>query len=419
MGTVESNKVVPYSWVIFAVVLGAQGIALGFSVTCIPPFFTAIATELHLTSTQVGIAWGMIGLGAMLFSIVGGLISDRIGVRWTGFLGLLLIALGSAMRGYADTYMQFLASMLLLGVGLGLAGPNFPRALSQWFPPERRGMANGASIGSSAFGAAIAMAISVSTIGPLVGGWRNIVIISGGLTFLLAIAWVILVKERISGERLAPGLSSVMKGFACVLRSKPVWVLSIISLLLMGHAQSWSSHMPGFFENKYGMTNAAAGQFVSIALFSGIIASILGPMLSDRSGLRKPAMLIACVLGAVCNMIQGSFLGPVLIVILILLPLGFGTIGPLLFTVPFELKGLHHTIAGAAIGIILTMQSIGAFIYPIISGKLIDLFAPNYYPFFGAQMMTFAVSFFLVWRLLPETGPRAAKTGTTQKVKPV
>jgi len=413
----ESSRIVPYSWVIFAVVLAVQGIALGFSVTCMPPFFTTIADELRLNSTQIGVAWGMIGLGSMLFSIIGGLISDRIGVRWTGFLGLLLMALGGTMRGYTDIYLQLLAAMLVFGIGLGLAGPNLSRALSQWFPPERRGMANGYSIASSAFGAAMAMAISVGTIGPLVGGWRNIMIILGGLTFLLAIAWAVLVKERLFGEHLAPGLSSVMKGLTAVLRSKAVWVLSFIGLLLMGHAQSWSSHMPGFFENKYGMTNAAAGQFVSIALFSGIIAAILGPTLSDRSGLRRPAMLIACIIGAVCNMIQGSFLGPVLFVILILLPFGFGTIGPLLFTVPFELKGLHHTIAGAAIGMILTMQSIGAFVYPIISGKLIDLFAPNYYPFFAAQMLTFVVSFVLVWLLLPETGPRVAATKAAQEVE--
>jgi nitrate/nitrite transporter NarK len=415
MRPVEQNKVVAYSWVVFSVVVGAQGVALGFSVTCLPPFFTTIAAELQLTSTQVGMAWGMIGLGAMLFSIIGGLVSDRIGVRWTGFLGLLLMALGGALRGYADTYLQFIAVMLIFGIGLGIAGPNFSRALSQWFPPERRGMANGVSVAAAAFGGAVAMAISVSTIAPLVGGWRNIMIIFGCLTFMLAIAWVILVKERLFGERLAPGLSSVMKGFTLVLRSRPVWVLSIIGLLLLGHAQAWSSHMPGFFENKYGMTNAAAGQFVSIALFSGIIAAILGPTLSDRSGLRKPAMLIACVIGAVCNMIQGSFLGPVLFVILILLPYGFGIIGPLLFTVPFELRELHHTIAGAAIGMILTMQNIGAFVYPVISGKLIDLFAPNYYPFFAAQMMAFAVSFFLVWWLLPETGPRVTKAEATRE----
>ena len=33
----------------------------------------------------------------------------------------------------------------------------------------------------------------------------------------------------------------------------------------------------------------------------------------------------------------------------------------------------------------------------------------KYYPYFGAQMMAFALTFLLVWRLVPETGPEAAK----------
>src|SRR5271157_4565357 len=107
----EDNKVVGYSWVVFTVVFFAQSIAIGFGLNCIPPFLTTIAREMNLTSTQVGMAWGMIGLGALLFSIVGGLISDRIGVRWTGFLGMLLIAVGSTMRGLARDYHQFLAAM--------------------------------------------------------------------------------------------------------------------------------------------------------------------------------------------------------------------------------------------------------------------------------------------------------------------
>jgi nitrate/nitrite transporter NarK len=200
-----------------------------------------------------------------------------------------------------------------------------------------------------------------------------------------------------------------MKGFGIVLRSKSVWVMSIISLLLFGHSRAWSSHMPGFFEHKHGMTNAVAGQFVSITLFAAIFAAILGPTISDRIGSRKPALLIACVVGGVANLIQGSFLGPILFAILIIMPFGQGTISPLLYTIPFELKQLHHTIAGAAIGMIFSFQNIGAFLYPILSGKLIDLFAPNYYPFFMAQMLAFAISFLLIWWILPETGPKASK----------
>jgi nitrate/nitrite transporter NarK len=402
------NKVVGYSWVVFAVVLCAQSTALGLAVTCIPPFLTTIAKEMNLTSTQVGTAWGMIGLGALLFSVLGGLISDRFGVRWTGFSGLLLLAAGGTMRGLARDYAEFLAGMFLFGAAMGLTRPNFPRALSQWFPHNRLGMVNGFSAGGSALGAALSMGFSVSTVGPAVGGWRNIAIMLGGLTFLIAIAWVFLVHERL-GERSAPNISTVFKGFGLVLRSRTIWILSIAAFLLFGHSYSWSSHFPGFFEVKYGMTKAAAGQIVSITLFAGVVAGIFGPTLSDRLGSRKPAILLACVAGGLCNMLQGSFLGPVLTVILLIMPFGVGTISPLLLTIPFELKELSPSVAGAAIGMILTFQNLGIFLYPIFSGRLIDMFTPNYYPYFGAQLMAFALTFLLIWRLVPETGPGAAK----------
>jgi nitrate/nitrite transporter NarK len=270
-------------------------------------------------------------------------------------------------------------------------------------------MVNGLSSAGSALGAAVSMAIGISIIGPMVGGWRNIAITLGTITFILAVAWALLVRERTFGERPVQTIRGVMKGLAFVLHLKSVWILSIVGLLLFGHSGAWSSHMPGFFEHKYGMTNALAGQLVSVTLFAGVIAAVLGPTITDRTGLRKPAILIACVMGGLLNFIQGSFLGPVLFVILMIMPFGLGTIAPLLFTIPFETKELPHAVSGAAVGIIITFQNLGAFIYPVISGKLIDLFAPNYYPYFAAQTLAFGLSFLLVWLLLPETGPLAAK----------
>ena len=200
-----------------------------------------------------------------------------------------------------------------------------------------------------------------------------------------------------------------MKGFGQVLRSRPVWILSVAAFLLFGHAGAWVSHFPGFFEYKHGMSSAAAGQMVSITLFAGVFAAIIGPTLSDRLGSRKPAMLWACIAGGFCNLIQGTFLGPVLIAVLVIMPFGVGTISPLMMTIPFELKELPRSAAGAAIGMIFTFQNIGSFAYPVFSGWLIDLFSPNYYPFFGAQMLAFALTFLLVWRRLPETGTNAQR----------
>lgn len=405
----EENKVVGYSWVIFSLVLLIRTIVTGLGWTCVAPFFTTIAAEMKLSSMQIGMAWGMITLGALFFSLLGGLISDRIGVRWAGFIGLLLAAFGGAMRGFAADYAGFLAAMFIFGMALGLAGPNYPRALSQWFPSERLGMVNGITMAGFGFGGALAMAISVSLLSPLVGGWRNVMFLFSILTLGLAGCWVLLMRERIIGERFAPTAKMVIQGLAYVLRLKPVWSLAVINLLLMGHFLAWSGLMPGFFENKYGMTRAMAGQILSIALFFAIVAQVLGPTLSDRFGLRKPVLLAACVVGGFFNLIQGSFVGTPLIIIMILIPFGLGTIIPLVMTVPFELKELPQVMAGAAIGLIITFGNFGGFIYPIFAGKIIDVFKPNYYPFFVLQMAAFGVIFLLIWRLLPETGPKAQK----------
>jgi hypothetical protein len=59
--------------------------------------------------------------------------------------------------------------------------------------------------------------------------------------------------------------------------------------------------------------------------------------------------------------------------------------------------------------VIITFQNLGAFLYPVFSGKLIDLFAPNYYPYFAAQMLAFGLTLLLVWLLLPETGPQSVR----------
>jgi MFS family permease len=145
---------------------------------------------------------------------------------------------------------------------------------------------------------------------------------------------------------------------------------------------------------------------VSISFFSGIVFTVLAPTVSDRIGLRKPLLFAACVAGAILTPMQGVFLGLPLIIILVLISFSTSTTLPLLLVIPFELEGLPEAAAGAALGIIFTVGSLGGFLLPILGGKLIDAFAPSYFPFFGIGVVCFGVCFLLI-ALLPETGPRA------------
>ena len=53
----------------------------GLNVGVVPPLFPEIAAELSLTHTQIGIIWGSWFLGMMLFSLIGGAMADRFGVK--------------------------------------------------------------------------------------------------------------------------------------------------------------------------------------------------------------------------------------------------------------------------------------------------------------------------------------------------
>ena len=128
-----------------------------------------------------------------------------------------------------------------------------------------------------------------------------------GLIFLSAAAWALLVKERLPGDRGNLSLGMVFKGLLWVGRMKSVWLMSLVWMLVMGAHMAWSGHMPGFFENKHGMTKAAAGAMASIPFFSGIVFTVFAPTVSDRIGRRKPLLLAACLTGVVLYLIQVFF----------------------------------------------------------------------------------------------------------------
>src|SRR5205807_4349828 len=75
--------------------------------------------------------------------VVLGLMTDHIGARRTGLIGLTLTLIPLLLGWlWADGYAQ----ILVVGLLLGVAGASFAAALplaSRWYPPEYQGMAMG------------------------------------------------------------------------------------------------------------------------------------------------------------------------------------------------------------------------------------------------------------------------------------
>jgi MFS transporter, NNP family, nitrate/nitrite transporter len=103
----------------------------------------SIAPEFGLQPAQKGLMVSIPLLSGALLRLPMGLLTDRIGARRTGLMGLAL-TIAPLLIGWlwADSFSKLSAVALLLGI----AGASFAVALplaSRWYPPHYQGIAMG------------------------------------------------------------------------------------------------------------------------------------------------------------------------------------------------------------------------------------------------------------------------------------
>lgn len=146
-------------------VIGLQNLAMYALLFQLPIFLEDVRGAEAGTAGRT-LVWMMIAM--IIFSPIGGRISERIGARLTVFAGCLLalaglIAIGSFNR--IVVVMDALPGLLLLGAGLGLSNPPSQAASMSAVDRSRAGMAGGA-ISTIRY---IGGVIGISTLGYVLG----------------------------------------------------------------------------------------------------------------------------------------------------------------------------------------------------------------------------------------------------------
>src|SRR5215475_6532464 len=103
----------------------------------------SIVPDFGLSESQRGLMLAIPLLGGSLLRLVLGLMTDHIGARRTGIIGLVLTLL-PLLLGWL--WVDSFPKILLVGMLLGVAGASFAAALplaSRWYPPQYQGMAMG------------------------------------------------------------------------------------------------------------------------------------------------------------------------------------------------------------------------------------------------------------------------------------
>jgi nitrate/nitrite transporter NarK len=161
----------------------------------------------------------------------------------------------------------------------------------------------------------------------------------------------------------------VFQNFKDVLQVRDIWLIAIYYGLNMISLLAVITLLPITLEER-GLENA--GELVGVMMGATVVFNILGGMLSDRVGKRKPFLLICAVVFGLCVLGFANFTGTALIMVLLIAGASMGTIAPVLMSVPVEMERIGTALAGSAVGFIFMLGNTGGFVGPVVAGKLMD-----------------------------------------------
>lgn len=361
-----------YPWVVLAASSLVQT-AASFGNQAISPLAPFLVDALGLARADVGLLVTATYLGASFVLVVAGSLSDRFGVRALFLLGMTLAGLPLALASAAPGYAWLLLPMALYGVGNGFALPPTTRAIVEWFPTRRRGLA----MGVKQTGVALAGMICGLVVPPLgqALGWRGTLLVLGAVTVASgAFSWLAYRDRRDHG---ASGTARAARpGFGTVVRNRGLLLLSGVTLLYAGVQLSLAGFLVLFLRERVGMGVAEAGALLALAQGGGVVGRIGWGVVSDLlfGGRRKVVIGIIGVLAAMSSLML-SLTGPETPRLLLLGTLavaGVSAIGWNGINMTFVAELAGRQASATAAGLNLTASYLGIMIFPPLFGLLVD-----------------------------------------------
>lgn len=368
--TVEEKKT-NFRWVVL-VLLFLNVFCVFIATQCIPPLFNEIGKEIPLTKAQMGLIMGILTIPSLFFSPIGGGITDRFGSRWAFGICVLLVSITGALRGTMENAYGLATCMFMMGVGISTLGPNITKALSMYFPRNEFAMANGICLLAMPAASAIGMGTAAGILSPYLGGWRNVMIVPGIITFITGLLWMVLFRDREVQDASEKKQQSIIGNFKKVFKVKAVWWASMFYSFRFVGTASLLALLPHSLSER-GMTASMAGALVAIMMGTNSVFKIIGGTASDKLGRRKPFLLIGTLVQSICVFAFAVSSGVPLIIALVICGMAMGSMAPVFMATLVETKGIGPALAGSTVGLVLMIGNVAGSIGPVISGKLMDI----------------------------------------------
>jgi MFS family permease len=364
------------------------------------PLKPMLEKELLWNSTEYGFftsAYGWFNV-FLLMLILGGIILDKKGVRFTGKMATITMVIGTAIKFWAistnsldgHTFLGMKLQVVIaalgyatFGVGVEVAGITVSKIIVKWFKGKELALAMGLEMASARIGTGLALFASYP-IAIWMGGVSKpiflglILLCIGMISFFIYTAKDKKLDQSVADEAAISGITADEESFKMadiwfIIKNKGWWYIAILCVLFYSAVFPFLKYASDLMVNKFGVDPLVAGSIPALLPFGTILLTPFFGNVYDRKGKGATIMIIgAVILIGVHALFSIPFLNfkPVAVALIIMLGIGFSLVPSAMW--PSVPKIIPERQLGTAYALIFWVQNWGLMGVPALIGWVLD-----------------------------------------------
>lgn len=385
-------------WSVLA--LAAFTMLCGYFLTDVmAPLKPMLEEQLAWSSTEYGFFTSAYGwFNVFLFMlIIGGIILDKMGVRFTGVSSCILMIIGCFIKYYAisDFFTmegelfgwkaQVMVAALgyaLFGVGVETAGITVSKIIVRWFKGKEMALAMGLEMATARLGTALALSVTV----PVASYFQSISAPILLCLCMLCIGLIAFLVFCVMDRKLDASTTHEedneeaeepfrIKDIVYIIKSKGFWLIALLCVLFYSAVFPFLKYATDLMVNKYNVDPELAGNIPAILPFGTILLTPFFGNLYDRKGKGATIMIYGALMLIGVHLL---FTLPILNIwwfatlVMIVLGIAFSLVPSAMW--PSVPKIIPEKQLGTAYALIFWVQNIGLSMVPLLIGWVLDTY---------------------------------------------
>jgi len=296
-----------YLWsALIAVAMCFFGGFFGFD--ALPPIADLLSKQLHFSDSNIGMIQAAYSFPTIVTLIIGGVVTDRIGVRRSLLLFTLILFLGAVITTLSSRLWIMVSGRLLFGMGAESMNVALLVAIARWFRGKQVSFAFGLMLGAGRVGGFMALN-APSWAHAAFTYWRYPLLIVAAVSAMSVTGAIIYWILEANAER-KHSLGAVNSSERIVVRDlfqfgTSYWYIVGLCVVFYSAVYPFQTFAVKFFMDVHGTSRELGSFITSLLTLFAIIATPLFGLLVDRVGRRPLFMMYGSLLLVPVYLIMG------------------------------------------------------------------------------------------------------------------